>query len=263
LSELKKLVKFFEDTLSDSELLLDNPIFLKKFLILYNRIFLYSTFNLLEKNFTPQEVKCLNFQEFKKIFKKRNLNDFKLKKSELTIEDIILADEMLGGVYVLIKKVNKTYSPTEFFFYESPRIFSINKKFSEIACFSNLMDPSELLIFEKNLTTFLDDYNCLLKVVAQIFFLRVTLIKNFFTLKKFPLSQFYLFICLLTIDDRLRLFLIQLNFFKNEMPLVLERLDYLSERNKRMKKYYLFQSQLKKTIDEIIEIYKNAIQKDL
>ena len=47
------------------------------------------------------------------------------------------------------------------------------------------------------------------------------------------------------------------------MPLVLERLDYLSERNKRMKKYYLFQSQLKKTIDEIIEIYKNAIQKDL
>lgn len=67
--KMKELIESLSLTNRLGYFLLEKPLFLKKFLILYNWVFLYSTLPILEKIFTNKKINSLNCQEFEKIFK--------------------------------------------------------------------------------------------------------------------------------------------------------------------------------------------------
>lgn len=247
--KLKNLIECFKlnynsykNFLKNPEYVVTNYFLVKKFLVSYNRLFIYSFFSEFSIFFTKKELSSPTFDEFQKVFKPRTSDQLICYEFLPTkISFLTAGPENLSHVWIELEELKQKGSEKIFynFFLQKSKI-NLTEKISNFIC---SIDSEQPITNSNILDLLVKEYNYYLEFLFEIKIRRDELFRDFFKLKNFPTCQNFNLFLLLSLDETIFLIFFELLGFLESFSVIREL--YLK---KQLKSSAYLQEQLQKII---------------
>lgn len=208
--------------------------FLTKFLVLYNKTFVFLISRDLNLIYTQKELDSKNFDIFSNTYQNRQVETFdsilsKNKEFVFSTKDFLACSQNRRRLETIVEK--KFLAKKDNSALNAP--ISVNKeelllnKFKKLDkrfCFlEKFFNTPRLSFFEKQLEVFFTEYNTALLETVNFLFFRKQLIKNYLLLHDSAQTQLLLLFFLISFDKELGLLLTQLAYYTVGISYILEK----------------------------------------